>query len=87
VVKVKGLPNAIGYDLRYGVVVNGSTPPATWTTLALPGSKKVTVSNLTPGATYAFQVRAFGRLGHTDWCDSMTFICGVVSGRRKVLPS
>ena len=76
VVKVKGLLNAISYDLRYGVVVNGGTPPATWTTLTLPGSKKVTISNLTPGTTYAFQVRAFGRLGHTDWSDSMTFICG-----------
>ena len=76
VVKVKGLPNAISYDLRYGVVVNGNPQASAWTTLALPGSKKVTISNLTPGATYAFQVRAFGRLGHTDWSDSMTFICG-----------
>jgi len=76
VVKAEALPKAISYDLRFGVVVNGGTPPATWTTLSLPGSKKVTISNLTPGATYAFQVRAFGRLGHTDWSDSMTFICG-----------
>ena len=37
---------------------------------------KTTISNLTPGATYAFQVRALGRLGYTDWSDSMTFICG-----------
>ena len=76
VVKAEALPKAISYDLRFGVVVNGGTLPATWTTLSLPGSKKVTISNLTPGATYAFQVRAFGRLGHTDWSDSMTFICG-----------
>ena len=76
VVKVKALPNALSYDLRFGVAVNSGTPPATWTTLLLPGSKKVTISNLTPGATYAFQVRAFGRLGQTDWSDSMTFICG-----------
>ena len=59
VVKPKGLPGALTYDVRYGVVVNGSMPPAAWTTLILPGSKKLTISNLTPGATYAFQVRAF----------------------------
>src|SRR5437660_12836253 len=38
--------------------------------------KKVTISSLTPAAIYAFQVRALGRLGHTDCSDSMTFICG-----------
>jgi hypothetical protein len=76
VVKPKGLPKAISYDLHYGLVANAGTPPATWITLSLPGSKKLTISNLTPGATYAFQIRAMGRLGYTDWSDPMTFICG-----------
>jgi hypothetical protein len=76
VVKPKGLPKAINYDLRYGIVANAGTAPATWITLNLPGSKKVTISNLTPGATYAFEIRAMGRLGYTDWSDSKTFICG-----------
>jgi hypothetical protein len=49
VVKIKGLPKAIHYDLHYGLVANAGTPPATWTTLNLPGSKKLTISNLTPG--------------------------------------
>jgi hypothetical protein len=76
VVKVKRLPKALSYALQYGVVVNLGTLPTSWTTLALPGSKKVTISNLAPGANYAFQVRALGRLGYTDWSDPMTFICG-----------
>jgi hypothetical protein len=76
VVKVKSLPKAVSYALQYGVVANPGTLPATWTTLALPGSKAVTISNLTPGSNYAFQVRALGRLGYTDWSDSMMFICG-----------
>jgi hypothetical protein len=76
VVKVKSIPKAISYGLQYGVVANPGTLPASWTSLALPGSKKVTISNLTPGANYAFQVRALGRLGYTDWSDSMMFICG-----------
>jgi len=76
VVKVKGLPKAINYDLQYAVVATPGTMPTSWTTFTLPGSKKVTISNLTPGANYAFQVRALGRLGHTNWSDPMTFICG-----------
>ena len=76
VVKVKGLRKAVNYDLHYGVVTTPGMPPTSWTLLTLPGSKVVTVWNLTPGATYAFQVRALGRLGYTDWSDPMTFICG-----------
>jgi len=76
VVKVKNVPKAINYVVQYGVVVNPGTLPATWTSVTLPGPKKATISNLTPGANYAFQVRALGRLGYTDWSDSMIFICG-----------
>jgi hypothetical protein len=76
VVKVKALPKALSYDLHYAAVANPGTLPVSWTTLTLTGSKKVTISNLTPGGNYAFQVRALGRLGYTDWSDPMTFICG-----------
>jgi len=76
VVKVKGLPKAINYSLEYAVVTIPGTLPTSWTQLTLPGSKKVTISNLTPGANYAFQVRALGRLGYTDWSDPIMFICG-----------
>jgi hypothetical protein len=76
VVKVKSLLKALSYDLHYAVVANPGTLPVSWTTITLPGSKKVTISNLTPGGNYAFQVRALGRLGYTDWSDPMTFICG-----------
>jgi Fibronectin type III domain len=76
VVKVKGLPKAISYSLQYAVVVTPGILPTSWTSLTLTGSKKVTISNLTPGANYAFQVRALGRLGYTNWSDPMMFICG-----------
>jgi hypothetical protein len=33
------------------------------------------VNGLTPGTTYAFQVRVRGPLGYTDWSDSVTFMC------------
>jgi hypothetical protein len=76
VVKVKSLPKAVSYDLQYALVANAGTPPTSWTLLSLPGSKKVTISNLTPAGKYAFQVRALGRLGYTNWSDPMMFICG-----------
>ena len=75
VVKPKKLAKALSFDVRYGVEVNG-VPPATWTTVTIPGSKKWTITNLTPGANYAFQIRALGRLGYTDWSASTHFICG-----------
>ena len=75
VVKPKKLAKALSFDVRYGVEVNG-VPPATWTTVTIPGSKKWTITNLTPGANYAFQVRGLGRLGYTDWSNSTNFICG-----------
>ena len=48
---------------------------AYWTVIPAAGTKVLTIDNLTAGATYAFQVRALGRLGYSDWSDSMTFIC------------
>ncbi len=72
--KVTPLPGAVAYDVRYSVLGNGGTP-GPWTSLTLPGPKTPTFNNLTPGASYAFQVRALGRLGYTDWSDSTTFIC------------
>jgi hypothetical protein len=44
------------------VLGNGGTP-GPWTIQILTSSKKTIISNLTPGATYAFQVRALGKLG------------------------
>src|ERR1019366_1894255 len=74
VVKPAPQKGAIAFDLRYcPVPAAGATP--IWVSMPLPGSKAVTVSNLTPGATYQFQVRALGRLGYSDWSDVATFIC------------
>ena len=75
VVKPKTVAKALSYDLRYAQVVNGA-PPTTWITLLIPSPKKTPISNLTAGSTYAFQIRALGKLGYTDWSNSMTFISG-----------
>jgi hypothetical protein len=75
VVKPRKLPKAFSFDVRYRVEVNG-VPPAEWTTVTITSSKKRTFTDLTPGANYAFQIRALGRLGYTDWSASTHFICG-----------
>jgi hypothetical protein len=73
-VSITPIPGARSYELRSGLVTNGT--PGPWTTdLLTKGKTPVPYSNLTPGATYAFQVRAMGKLGFTDWSDPATRMC------------
>src|SRR5262249_43872382 len=91
VVKPKTLQGAVSYEMRYAVVsaaASGTATPAPaaqpvapgpWTTVMLPSPKPITISNLTPAATYQFQVRGLGKLGYSDWSDwsdPANFICG-----------
>jgi hypothetical protein len=73
-VKVTGIPRAVAYDVRYAVISPGGTF-GPWTTVTLPSPKASAFNNLTSGTTYAFQVRALGKLGYTDWSDSTIFMC------------
>jgi hypothetical protein len=74
VVKPKAQARVIAYDMRYAQVGNGGAL-GSWTTLTLTDSTKVTVNGLTPAGIYQFQIRALGKLGYTDWSESLTFIC------------
>lgn len=74
-VKLKGHRNANSYEIRYGQTTNGAVPE-TWTTIPIATVKAaIPIDGLTPGAIYAVQVRAFGKLGYTNWCDSATLMC------------
>jgi hypothetical protein len=74
-VQVEAIPKAKGYEFRYGPVVNGA-PPTSWTSKLVSKVKPpVGFQGLTPGTVYAFQVRAFGVVGYTDWTDSTTCMC------------
>ena len=66
------LPKAISFWLRHGVVPAGGGPPATWEEQTLTSRKPVIVTGLTPGTLYAFQVKALGRLGYTDYSETVT---------------
>jgi hypothetical protein len=52
-----------------------SVVPGPWTPVMLPSPKAATITNLTPGTTYQFQVRGLGKLGYSDWSDPVNFIC------------
>jgi hypothetical protein len=74
-VSIKAVRKAKHYELHYGSVGAGGATPVSWVTLTLPNAKPATVSGLTPGTTYAFEVRAYGVLGYTEWSDSATRMC------------
>jgi hypothetical protein len=68
------LKGVLVFDLQYSPVPAAGAAP-NWVSLTLTGSKAVTVSNLTPGTNYQFQIRGLGRLGYSDWSDPVTFLC------------
>jgi hypothetical protein len=62
------------YEVRVGAVGPGGTSPATWTMEPVTKGQRRSfkIGNLTPGTIYAFQARALGPLGYTEWTDSTT---------------
>jgi hypothetical protein len=75
VVTIKPVAKARSYNVRFAPVpVAGAA--ITWTTVEVATTKPPTpISNLTPGTTYTFQARAFGKLGFSDWSDAVNRMC------------
>jgi hypothetical protein len=75
-VSIKKVRGAKVYELRYGSVGAGGAPPASWTMQTVPNARRpAAIHGLTPGTTYAVQVRAYGLLGYTEYSDSVTRMC------------
>jgi hypothetical protein len=68
VVKGKSIPMARSYVLHYAAL-GADGKPGVWTEVALTDPRKISVTGLTPGTTYAFQIKALGVLGFGDWSD------------------
>jgi hypothetical protein len=66
-VTIKPLAKARSYELRYAVLGAGGTPGAYTSTTVATAKQVDPISGLTPGTIYAFQARAFGKLGFSDW--------------------
>ncbi len=70
-VSIKAVRKAKTYELRYGPVGPGGATPTSWLTQTVGNAKTAAAINgLTPGTTYAIQVRAYGQLGYTEYSDS-----------------
>jgi len=74
-VTLVALAAALCYELRWAIAGPGGTP-GTWTSQPVGTTRPpALVTGLTPGVTYAFQVRAVTNSGYTDWSDSVTRMC------------
>ena len=63
--------NVRNYQAQSGPVGPGGATPAVWTIVTVPNSRTpAVIKGLTPGVTYAIQVRAYGKLGYSEWSDS-----------------
>ena len=70
-VRMEIVAGARHYQAQVGKVGDGGTTPATWTILTFPNARTpAMITGLTPGVTYAIQVRAYGAVGYTAWSDS-----------------
>jgi len=75
VVTIKVVARARSYELRYGLVPAAGAI-VNWTTIMVPNAKPATIlNNFTPGGTYTFQVRAYGKLGFSDWSALVERMC------------
>jgi len=70
-IRFKRVRYAASYDVRSGAVLPGGGAPTAWTEQKSTKTS-VIIENLTAGTTYAFQVRAFGASGSSNWSDVVT---------------
>ena len=74
-VYLKPLPKARHYEIKYTPAGGGGAPGSSAATVVPSAKAAVPIENLTPGTTYTFQVRAYGKLGFTDWSDPVSRMC------------
>ena len=65
-------PGAVSYEVHWAPEVSIGNP-STWARQPVAHRRPpTTISGLTPGTTYVFQVRALTKTGYSDWSDSVT---------------
>jgi len=70
-VTIQPVANARSYELRYAPAAAAGSG-VNWITTLVASTKPATpINTLTPGTIYTFQVRAFGKLGFSDWSGSV----------------
>lgn len=70
-VQVKPIPKALSYEVRC-TSIDAEGRANSWTLLPpFTSSRPFSVNGLSAGTVYAFQVRALGKLGYTEWSGSV----------------
>jgi hypothetical protein len=65
-------PGAVSYEVRWAPAVAGGNP-ITWSSQPIAKLRPATtITGLTPGTNYVFQVRAVIETGYSNWSDSVT---------------
>ncbi|HEY2383630.1 MAG TPA: fibronectin type III domain-containing protein [Terriglobia bacterium] len=72
VIQIQSISKALSYEIHYGVQVNGGPPASVTSKVVAKTRPPIGFQGLMPGTVYAFQVRAQGKLGFTDWTDWTT---------------
>ena len=72
--KVTPIVRAKCYEVRSAVVSSGNGQ-GPWQQAGIFTSSRITIANLVPTTTYAFQVRALGAVGTTEWGDPVSHMC------------
>ena len=74
-VTVKPVKKAKSYEIRYAAAPAAGAAPS-WTSVQVSATKPpLAISNLTRATDYTFQVRAFGKLGFSDWSSPVDRMC------------
>jgi len=74
-VSLNHVAKASSYEVRYSAM-NAGGGPGPWSSVSVAKSgTSVPCNGLNPGTVYAFQVRALGHIGFTDWSDTVTKMC------------
>jgi len=70
------VPGAHAYEVRGGAIGVGGTPPSTWISQSVGTTRPpALLTGLTPGTSYAIQVRSLTGSVYSDWSDPVTRIC------------
>jgi len=68
-------PDAYSYEIRWSLY-HPATGTSDWTSAPVTSMRPpALITGLTPGATYAIQVRAVVKGGYTNWTDSVIWLC------------
>ena len=70
ILTLKPVPKAVHYQISCIPVQTAGGTVNPITVLVATTKPPAVIKNLTPGTIYTFQVRAFGKLGYSDWSNT-----------------